>query len=619
VNISSKRSGFILFLSLSITILLYWPGLNGPLMLDDGPQVMPIMNNFETLGWLDTFKQYVLSNSGFLKRPVSMVSFVLNAGISKTDIWYWKLTNVVLHIICGILVYMLTRSILVLLKWSDSSNINIISLLITIVWVFHPLQVSSVLYLVQRMTILVSIFMFSALYCYVNAIRKEADGKSGSVFFILSFLVFFPLSVLSKESGVLFPLYILLIDHLCKLRVKDMAAIGRLKRRWFLTGVYSTLIVGGGLFIVLYGRIVSDGYLFRSFTLYERLITEPRVLLMYLQQILFPLPSTMGFFHDDILISKSIFHPISTLLSAVAVFGIIAFSFYSLRAKKLLGFGILIFFASHLLESTVIPLEIAFEHRNYFGLWGVAVALLPYLSKYTKLLVTAGLSIVLFLSGATLYRSSVWGDASMMYPKMLSIHPGSLRLKSIFSATYSDAGLYDKARSYLMGEKGMGAELQLMVIECRESGHIDNHAFMKLSGLPDIRVSNYEIEGIIELANMGLDDLCQIDANEFVNFIDQVLTKPVVNKVAEQKLLLYKAHFEHKSHKIPEAISALSESWARDMSNPIPLFLQVEWLVDDNQHDRAEQVYQKAKMLALESWYDYSEFIVAGEVKLSEE
>tara|TARA_R110001599_G_scaffold215962_2_gene414226 strand:+ start:2430 stop:4295 length:1866 start_codon:yes stop_codon:yes gene_type:complete len=601
-----------------LIVLIYLPGLSGPLLLDDGPQIFPLINDAQNLGWLELIRQHIFSNSGYLQRPLSMATFLINAVINGDNLFYWKFTNVLLHICTGVLVFLLTRLLLSLNGNFDKSRVQLISFLVAMFWLLHPLQVSTVLYLVQRMTILATLFTFTVLFCYVQAINKELNGQSGTRYFILSLIVFFPFALLSKETGVLIPIFILLIDKTFSGRLIELNAAGLRKRKYFLAIIYLIILAGLVAFLYLYNELLVQPYLARSFTLLERCLTEPRVLFMYLYQILVPFPAVMGFFHDDFVVSRSLFEPISTIWALLGMSFLIFIIVYCFNKKPLIFFGMGFFFTSHVLESSVLPLEIVFEHRNYIGIWGVAIALTVWLIGYKRWGLPLIIVILVLLASSTLNRASIWGDANRMYPHMFEIHPESLRLKSIFASSYAAAGLYSEARAVVANVDTLGAKLQVLELDCLEFGALNDGALLTLGARPvGDRISTNEMEGLITLANLGLDSKCDFNSKVFISLLDSSLGLPFINKLYEQKLLLYKAHYLHRIMLYPEALTTLTLSWEKDARNPIPLFLKVDWLIELNDLDQAIIVFRKAESIALDSWYDYSDFIAAAREKLN--
>lgn len=612
------KSKLLLLLLPLLILLIYWNGLSGPLLLDDGPQLVPLMENITSENWKATAKQYILSNSSQLKRPIPMVSFIANAILSGNKIWYWKLTNVLLHSLCSLLVFLVTYQLLLLeYKTKQKKYIILVSLLVSALWATHPLHVSTTLYLVQRMVILETLFIFFAFYCFIYGIKKEHEEKSGTPFFLLSFGVFFPLSVLSKETGFLFPIFILLLDHYIHARNKEFSESFKKKRNIYLFVTYSILAIGLVALVIFFKPIVLDGYATRSFTLYERILTEPRVLFYYIYQVFIPLPLNMGFFHDDFIITKSLFNPFSSL---VAIFFILILLLGSVKYLKILGlipFGILFYFSSHLLESTLLPLEIAFEHRNYIGTWGLllsASVLLTNKFKYSPVYLSI---ILLIFSGLTTYRASIWGDSNKLFPHFLSAHPNSPRVKIIFADAYSRAGKYDQALGYLENGSNLGTHLQRLTINCAKEGYLAEGELLALQTYDNIKIGTHEMEGLITLANLGLDEKCIFNPLNFITILDTVLKKPIINPVAEQKLLLYKAHYHHKLLQFELAKESLYASWRKEQKNPIPLFLLIDWLIETGQDAEATKVFSTAEEVALNSWYDYSDFIISAKIKLN--
>ena len=134
----------------------------------------------------------------------------------------------------------------------------------------------------------------------------------------------------------------------------------------------------------------------------------------------------------------------------------------------------------------------------------------------------------------------------------------------------------------------------------------------------DNKIGTYEMEGIINLANLGLDNICSFDKEEYIRFLNRVLLLPIVNKVAEQKILLYKAHYHHALEQTEQSFDALERSFAKDSLNPIPLFLMIDWLIEKKRYDEAEKVFSRARNAADKSWYDYTDFVKNANSALSQ-
>ncbi len=613
-----KDSLFFLLIGFSIILFIYNPGLTGSLMLDDGPQLKPIIQSITAENWITEFRHYIISNSGRLGRPIPMATFIFNAAVFGKNLWYWKLTNVLLHGFTGIAVFFLTKTLLSFNNNLNHSKLMWVSLSISLLWLVHPLHISTVLYLVQRMTILATLFVFLGLTCFIQGIKKESDKKRGATCFLAALLIFFPLALLSKESGILFPVLALLINQYL---LSQNKYTGEVKQRIkpFIAILWFILFLGFLGFIYSFDSLIIESYKFREFTLSERLLTQSRVIFLYLYQIIFPIPSSMGFYHDDIEISKNLFTPFNTFFSIIGLLGSIGTLIFNFKKWGLFSLGCLFFFCSHLLESTFIALEIAFEHRNYMGSWGIMLACYSLLLNLPKTyLYFSSLLIILILSCLTFYRSTIWGNPNLMYPHMLSIHPNSLRLKIIFADTYFQAGKYEKAESFLVGEKSLGANLQRLTIQCEKTGIIKNDQLLELVK-ENHKIGTYEMEGIITLANQGLDSKCQFDKQAFIDFLITILKLPIYRNVAEQKILLYKAHYHYALKQFNLALITLENSYNKDKSNPIPLFLKIDWLIEAHQYHAARQLFKRAKRITKNSWRDYSEFVIRVNTALAQQ
>src|SRR5699024_7915595 len=113
----------------------------------------------------------------------------------------------------------------------------------------------------------------------------------------------------------------------------------------------------------------------RNFSTAERVLSQLRILPLYLQQILLPLPSNMYFYYDDFAPSRGWLSPATTLAGAAFLLGLLLAAWQLRKRLPLFALGVAWFFAAHFMTSNVIALELVFEHRNYFALFGVLLAL----------------------------------------------------------------------------------------------------------------------------------------------------------------------------------------------------------------------------------------------------
>jgi hypothetical protein len=232
-----------------------------------------------------------------------------------------------------------------------------IALLAVFFWATNPIQVSAVTYIVQRMALLAALFSIMAMYFYLKA-RVATARKSRLAFFTLcacSMLLAFA----SKENAAMLPVSLLLFD-LFLLQGVTPASIKKNLKMIILP------LLALGVLVLLYGQagFLLGGYENRPFTIGERLLTQPRVLLKYVGLLLYPLESRLTLFHD-VTKSTGLFTPWTTLPAIITVAGFITIGLLLGRRRPLLGYCILFFFINHLIEGSIIPLELIYEHRNY--------------------------------------------------------------------------------------------------------------------------------------------------------------------------------------------------------------------------------------------------------------
>ena len=327
------------------------------------------------------------------------------------------------------------------------------------IWLVHPLNLTSVLYIVQRMTSLSSLFMVIGLCLYMTGRLNRLNGRHGLAYMLGGFFLFGALAVFSKEIGILLPLYILVLElTLFRFRASD----GRLDRQ---VTVFISLCV---LLPLLAGTLYLAGNLDRfanftgrEFSMTERLLTESRALVFYLKMALLPSVQALGLYHDDFVISKGLHDPSSTFYSLLALGGLLLTAILLLRKLPLVSLGILWFFAGHTLESTLLPLELVHEHRNYLPLFGIILALaglvarLPVKRLSPLIHVGAPLLLLALFASTTWLRSTQWSDNVNHAVYEARHHPDSARAVFVAGRIHARLALQghaeyeDKAHTYL--------------------------------------------------------------------------------------------------------------------------------------------------------------------------
>lgn len=477
----SDRSslGILLFTFILLPLLVsfvYLPGLSGPFLLDDPINLAQLSERGGVVDW-ESAKQFIFSNvSGTLGRPVSMASFLLSDQYWPAHAYTFKLHNLLFHFLTGVLVFYFVYR-LGLLARLTSGNSLLMASAISALWLVHPFNVSTVLYAVQRMTQLAAIFSLAACILYIIGRVKLVEQKNGLKWILFGALPCTALAVLSKENGILCLGYMLLIEFLF---FRGKGANQNLKAMWALFFVLPLLALV--LYFIWRFDATLQTYSTRDFSLKERLLTQPRVLWDYIHNIVSPRTLGTGLIHDDFPVSKSLFDPVTTLYAILGHTFLLIAGWVSRRKAPLVAIGVLFFYVGHLLESSVFPLEMYFEHRNYLPMVGVLLALFGLLNVIHGFISQSpipGIPLfvfcILFVLSAFLTRqnSMIWGNTFDLMTHWATEHPDSLRMQRVYGQylgeipEWSSTGVDVLKDAYEKFPEDKSLLMAISVIECR--------------------------------------------------------------------------------------------------------------------------------------------------------
>lgn len=442
----------MLIAGLAITACAYWPGLSGGYFFDDFPNIVDNKDiHVSTLDLQDWRIAAQASPSAELRRPLAMLSYAANYYFTGLDPFPMKLTNLVIHLLNGVLLWKVLADLL--RQWrigrpaelsEDAAQLTASA--IACAWLLLPINLSSVLYVVQRMESLAQTFVLAGLWVYLAGRKRilAGNGRGGLAACTAGIVLGCGFGLLCKESAVLLPLYAFMME-LFLLRFQAPKTAGR---RGLLALFGITLFVPGivGLAWLLPHVASAAAYAGRPFTLHQRLLTEARVLVDYAVWTFTPDAGVQSFYHDDLPVSRGWLDPPSTLVCAALLAASLAAAALLRRQLPLLALGICWYLAAHLLTATVIPLELVFEHRNYcasIGLLLAAAALLQHLSRFSaRLAVVAPALLVAALAITTGLRAEEWSDPlRLAYSEALK-HPLSPRANYELGQTLTVASGY---------------------------------------------------------------------------------------------------------------------------------------------------------------------------------
>lgn len=427
---------------------LYWGGLGGPFLLDDTPNLGVIAQLPPNPSLSDMLNLAVTGFAGIFGRSISIFSFLLQYE-SWPDPRNFKFVNLLIHLVNGCLLALCCT--LIGRQWR-AQPIHMLAIAATVfIWLAHPMQVSAVLYVVQRMTLLSATFTLLSLVFYLlgRLFLLRGENAHGIELMIIGLVVFAVLGVLSKENGILIYLYVLALEYTLFAGSRSTQLLLQF-RQWLLVATIVIAVVG--LSFIMPSTL--QGYELKPFGFAERTLTQFSVLSTYIANIALLMPNSFGLFHDDFSSAEGL----TLALSIVFVVGLIAVALLQRQRWPLFAFAVLWYFGGHALESTFLPLEYYFEHRNYLPLFGPVFALLLFLSdrlgrldslRRNALLAVVAL-IVAFMSVTTLRHTTLWGDALEQARAAVEQHPDSARAQSNLVEKLSAIGQAQAAFDYHM-------------------------------------------------------------------------------------------------------------------------------------------------------------------------
>lgn len=589
-----------LVLILSFGVLLYWPGLSGGFVFDDfGNLIFNTAMNPETVRshfWVAVWS----SSSGPTDRPLSMLTFVIQDWFTGLAPWPLKFVNVVIHITNGLLIFLLSRLVLTFASeehfnyralnrcHADTNHgwlitPNALALLITAAWVFSPVQLTAVLYVIQRMESLSAMFVLAGLLLYWHGRMRLIRGHSkGWVFVIAGLLGGTILATLAKETGVMLPLYAFLLEWLI---LRGRSASGFEPK---FVVLYALLLFAPGFIGVLYtlpAALNGAAYVNRPFDLDQRLWTEGRVILDYLRWIIAPTPNALTLFHDDVTLSTGWLTPWSTAWSWALIAGLIGSALWLRQRMPLFTLGVLWFFAGHTLVSTYLPLELVYEHRNYLPSWGVFIALSGLMlawsptgverrSIWRTLLIVISIGTIILYAGITAIRAQTWGNPYRLAYFQATTHPDSARASYDLGRIMMTIAPNNKSSMLQMGMTQMEqtarfpganlqAELALIFISAKSGLAIKSSWWdsihHKLAVQP---ISAEDVNGLYSLITCDLNGVCHYSAED-VAALGNTLKLAVDKNPDNSRLITLLANFEaNLAHNYPTAYELMQRAVA---------------------------------------------------------
>ncbi len=458
---SPPLSRFKILALVCITVLvavIYSNTLHSSWQFDDIPNILQNKALHLRSLDLDSLRRAAFASptgSQSIHRSLARLSLALNWYFGQDNVTGYHLVNIFIHICTAFLLF------LVVLKLYDSPRLRTgktaasyyTALLTAVLWAASPVNVQAVTYIVQRMASLAALFYVWGILNYIRA-RMEKQRLRQYVAFSLT-LVCFVAAVMSKENAITFPVAILLIE---------LIFFQNSKTGLWQTGKYLLPLCLLSILLIFSIMPINVSTLLdysnRSFSLQNRLLTEPRIVVYYLSLLFYPVPARLSLLHD-IQISTSLFHPFTTILAIGFLAVLCGYSLLTYKKNPIFSFAVLFFLLNHLVESTVLPLELIFEYRNYlpalFLFWPLSVIFVRGITYYrTKrpsisVLVAVLLAACIISSGRWTYQTNgVWKTEFSLWFDVMKKYPDLARPYQLMGILFTRTGKDKLAEKYYL-------------------------------------------------------------------------------------------------------------------------------------------------------------------------
>jgi hypothetical protein len=346
----------------SLAFVVYSNTFYVPFHFDDRPNILENPNiQIKVFTW-DRLENFVKNTYAISIRVFSYFTLALNYHFGEFNVFGYHLVNFLIHVATGIFLYwflILTLNLPSLQERYGPISYKL-ALFTALIFICHPIQTQSVTYIVQRMTSMAGMFYLLSMILYV---KGRLSGGKARFLYLGGAVMTWLLGVFSKENVAILPLFILLYEFYF---LQNLTVTQTGKKILLVLLVSVVLIVTAG-FLLWGGRyfnLILEGYKIREFTLEQRLLTQSRVVLYYLTLLVYPHPSRLNLDYD-FPVSRTIVDPPTTLLSILIIIALIGYSIWVAKKRPLLSYFTLWYFGNLVIESSIFPLEMVYEHRLY--------------------------------------------------------------------------------------------------------------------------------------------------------------------------------------------------------------------------------------------------------------
>ncbi|MDD5292657.1 MAG: tetratricopeptide repeat protein [Candidatus Omnitrophica bacterium] len=373
-------------------------------------------------------------------RPVATLSYMLDYSSWKLNAFGYHLTNLLLHTLNAILVY-----VFVLLLAKN----NPLAFFSGLIFGAHPLATEAVNSISAREELLVVFFLLSAFILFIH--YKRQSGLKKNLLYPASCLLFF-LGLFSKETAIVFPALIMLYDFLFEFNCEIKKVFSNFKR---YAGYISIAIFYLVIYFFVFSPQVQKSIPYANGSLYTQFLTIAVIFSRYISTFLAPL---------NVAIIPSFYYPLVKSILDYEVFISILFLFLlvvgvikSYRRSRPIFFAMLWFFIAILPVSNIFfRLANMFALRYvYFPLVGLSIAAAIVIMKFVnfpaikKISPSADKVVMLFVVGlciaVTVPQNIAWRNDFTFGQNQVAYYPYIAEPYQAIAKHYFERGYFQKS------------------------------------------------------------------------------------------------------------------------------------------------------------------------------
>ncbi len=409
-------------------------------------------------------------------RPLAMLTFGLNYRLGGLAPAGWHAVNLAIHVAAALVAWLLAGEILLRAGWADAARRGRAALLAALLFLLHPIQTQAVTYLVQRMASMAGLLALLATWLWLRGRRAQRPAR-----WLAGAVLAWVAAVLTKENTVVLPAVVAGVEALLS---PDLPAWLRRHRLPVLAGAAAAAGLVAWMASRYWATIQAEQVRF-GLSVGDRLLTQPRVLALYLSLLAWPLPSRLRVDYD-FPPSHGLLAPPTTLLALATLVALVVLAWRQRRRRPLVAFAVLWFLGNLAIENSFLPVDLVFEQRLYLPSFGpfllAAAAAVEALERWLgprPVRAWVAVAPVLALLGvATDRRNALWNDPAALNAQVVADQPRNVISLLTVGKEAMDRGDLDGA------ERAFRAVLAVEPANARALGNMGNVARAR-GDLPD--------------------------------------------------------------------------------------------------------------------------------------